>query len=670
MIGTEYCGPVQEPALQHDTTRRITALDGLRGLAVLGVLLFHSGNLAGGYLGVDAFFVLSGFLITGLLLAEVSRTGGVALGAFWARRARRLLPALFLVILGAAAYAYIFAERSEMTRIRGDAFATVAYVANWHSIFTSSSYSDLFSAPSPLQHTWSLAIEEQFYMLWPLMVFGIAAVALRRKLHAARTVFWSCAGAALVAIAWTVFLARSGATTDRLYYGTDTRAPALLMGAALAAWVAWRGHVPSQKARITIEVLAIIAIVTLAASWSVVEFSTRALYSDAALAGLGLLVGLVILAIAHPERGPLARALAIPPLVGLGLISYGLYLWHWPVYAVLTESRMGFDGWGLTAVRIGASLILALASYFLIESPIRHGALHGWVARVATPGVAFVVVAVMVLVTTTAGSPARANAESVSLPKDGATSAAETQQRLKVLEDARIAAAARPPRILLVGDSVAWSLGVGMEDVAGEFGAEVLNASRVGCVLTTGLDSLRSPNFDGSRSVFAPDACDTDWATILTKFDPDLVVLLLGGRAPLSEWQIGGDWVDSCSPTWADWYRSVLPPAFDQLGRGGAKVLLGTFPHVTPARNATTANRRVECVNQVHVAVQSEQPKVGLMDLDGFLCPDANCTRIVGDVIVRPDGFHFSRDGGQWLARQTLPLLVSAARDNRAAQNR
>src|SRR5664279_6531447 len=161
------------PASRGATIPRVRALDGLRGAAVAGVLLFHGGHLLGGYLGVDLFFVLSGFLITSLLLVEAGARGTVGLGHFWARRARRLLPALALLMVGIALYCMVIASPTELAQIRGDALATLAYVANWRAVGASQNYWALFSAPSPLQHTWSLAIEEQFYLIWPLVFLGL-----------------------------------------------------------------------------------------------------------------------------------------------------------------------------------------------------------------------------------------------------------------------------------------------------------------------------------------------------------------------------------------------------------------------------------------------------------------------------------------------------------------
>ena len=208
------------------------ALDGLRGAAVAGVLLFHAGHLRGGYLGVDAFFVLSGFLITSLLLAEGARTGTVALGAFWARRARRLLPALLAVLAFVAVYSLVVASAAERTTIRGDGLATLGYFANWRAIFSGTDYWALFGSPSPLEHTWSLAIEEQFYLVWPLLLVAITA--------APRRVLALAGGLAIASFVWMQVL-YDPASPSRVYFGTDTRLASILIGAALAAWVALTG---------------------------------------------------------------------------------------------------------------------------------------------------------------------------------------------------------------------------------------------------------------------------------------------------------------------------------------------------------------------------------------------------------------------------------------------
>ena len=358
--------------------RHQPALDGLRGAAVAGVLLFHAGHLRGGYLGVDAFFVLSGFLITSLLLVERARSGGIGLGAFWARRARRLLPALFAVLAFVALYALVIASADERASIRADALATLGYVANWRAIFSGADYWALFRSPSPLEHTWSLAIEEQFYLLWPLLVVAVAA--------APRRVLLLASGLGLAS-----FIAMQAlydpASPSRAYYGTDTRLASILVGAALAAWSVMRPPVAGGKRRVLLEIAAIGAVGLLAYAWCRVEGSSTVLYRGG-LFVTAIAVAVVIAAGVHPVRGPVQRALSFRPLCALGLISYGVYLWHWPIYVWLDETRTGIDGWPLVALRIAVTVGVATISYFVLEQPIRRGALSPRVLRPAVPALA------------------------------------------------------------------------------------------------------------------------------------------------------------------------------------------------------------------------------------------------------------------------------------------
>ena len=223
------------------TGRHLPALNGLRALAVIGVVAYHLqlGWASGGYLGVDLFFVLSGFLITSLLLEEWVGTGRVSLAAFWGRRAKRLLPALFLVVAALALYLVLNRLLGgpgangllDLPGLRGDAISTLLYVNNWHSIYAGQSYFAQFSTPSPLQHTWSLAIEEQFYLVWPLVLLLVLRVAPRmwRRTGVMVTVVLGVASSVLMAL-----LFHPGSDPSRIYYGTDTRLFDLMAGASIA----------------------------------------------------------------------------------------------------------------------------------------------------------------------------------------------------------------------------------------------------------------------------------------------------------------------------------------------------------------------------------------------------------------------------------------------------
>ncbi|HEX7604313.1 MAG TPA: acyltransferase, partial [Polyangiaceae bacterium] len=380
------------PASPHRSITHLPALDGLRGLAVLGVVLFHSGGmLKGGYLGVDLFFVLSGFLITSILLAEHRRSGRIALGAFWVRRARRLFPALLALMPAIAVYARVFAQPDELAGLRGDALATLGYVANWRAVFSNKSYWELFAAPSPLEHTWSLAIEEQFYVVWPLLVFGVLVV-LRwssRALLVMTAILTALSVAAML-------LFYSPDSTTRAYFGTDTRAAAILVGAALAMIM---GPDPKlgDRARRWLDPLGVVALVGLGVAWARLDGQDPFLYR----AGFWLseLACLVLIACAVAPGSLVARALSVRPLTYAGSISYGIYLWHWPIDCVLVPERVHVGPLPLLALRLGATLAISMVSYRWLEQPIRTRGLPFGKPLVVVPA-SFALAALVVVVGT------------------------------------------------------------------------------------------------------------------------------------------------------------------------------------------------------------------------------------------------------------------------------
>jgi len=354
----------------------LPGLDGLRALAVIAVLLYHAELywIPGGFLGVEIFFVISGYLITALLLAEWQQRGRLDLPGFWLRRARRLLPALYLLLAVTLALSVVFLP-GEVAGLRSDALAAFGYVTNWYLIFNHESYFEAVGRPSLLQHLWSLAVEEQFYLLWPpLFVLGMTLVRwrFRRALFAALLV-GAAASALLMAL-----LYRPDLDPSRVYYGTDTRATGLLVGAALA--FVWTPKPSRRETGWSIPLL--LDIVGLAALGGLVWFchwldQYQPFLFRGGLALVALLTGVVIMVTVHPRARLLgAGLLGRGPLRWLGLRSYGIYLWHWPVFMVTRpDLDVPISGVPLLILRLAATLVIADLSYRYVETPIRTGAL-------------------------------------------------------------------------------------------------------------------------------------------------------------------------------------------------------------------------------------------------------------------------------------------------------
>ncbi len=400
------------PGTEAKTTavagHHLPALNGLRAVAVIGVVAYHLQLrwASGGYLGVDLFFVLSGFLITTLLLEEWGASGRISLGAFWGRRARRLLPALFLVVGALGLYLIANAVWGgpganglvDLSDLRGDAISTLLYVNNWHSIFVHQSYFAQFSTPSPLQHTWSLAIEEQFYLVWPLVLLLQLRLARRgwRRAGMLLTVSLGVLSSILMAI-----LFHPGADPTRVYYGTDTRLFDLMAGATVAFVAASRPQ-PRLQVRRTLHVVAPLAAAALAVFWVTAGtpggLPTNFMFEGGFLI-CAALAALVVADARLTEPGAFSRALAWRPLHFIGTISYGIYLWHWPVIVYLNGSRTGLSAWPLDLLRIAVTLAVSTASYYLVERPIRQARLRGWVRWWGAP-LAGVVTAVVIVVAT------------------------------------------------------------------------------------------------------------------------------------------------------------------------------------------------------------------------------------------------------------------------------
>ncbi|HSO96144.1 MAG TPA: acyltransferase [Acidimicrobiia bacterium] len=619
--------------------RHIPALDGLRGAAVGAVLLFHAGNLTGGWLGVDLFFVLSGFLITSLLIAERTRRDRISLSAFWARRGRRLLPALFLVLIGVGVYAVVWAAPRELAQIRGDGFATLGYVANWHQIGQGHSYWDLFRAPSPLEHTWSLAIEEQFYLVWPVVLVGLFAWG-----RAPRRVLIAATVGVVASFATMLILYHPGANPQRVYLGTDTRASSILIGAALAALVATRGWTGSRNARTVLETVGVVSLGFLAWAWLRLSGTTPAVYQGLLLA-CSLAAGLVIAAAAHPRTGLVARVFSIRPLRALGVISYGVYLWHWPVYLVADSARVGLSGWPLTTVRIGITLAIAVASYSLVESPIRHGALAGWRIRVLAPA-ALAAALVVVVVATIPPAPPHTNPVSALRHL---TAAADRAKQTPSAPSPPSSAPARPFKVMVTGDSVALRLVPAFQSLGGPLAFHATDRTEIGCGLERGATAHRLA--DGSAAPADVD-CSRAWSSAVARDRPDVAFVSLAGQV-VGDWQVNGRWIHPCQPAYDQWFQHQVVDALSILTRGGARVALAlAAPSFGPDFFA-----RDECIRTAERAATTAVPGASTVDFKDLICPQNHCINTIDGITLRADGMHYEGPAAELIVQWLVPRL-------------
>jgi peptidoglycan/LPS O-acetylase OafA/YrhL len=671
----------------------VPGLDGIRAVAVLGVLAFHGGVswAGGGLLGVDIFFVLSGFLITSLLVGEWASSGSIRFRSFYERRARRLLPALFVTLLVVAAYAHWFALPSTLSTLRGDALSTLAYVANWRFILTGQNYFVRFGPPSPLLHTWSLAVEEQFYLVWPALALFVLRRRGRRGLAVVAT------AGILLSAAVTALLFHHGVSVTRLYYGTDTRVQEVMAGALLAVVIPRIGRrlrvddaapadaapadaapadaapadaerdeggptapgttgtrrPSSLRAGRAVTILGSVGAVALLWALHAVSGERGFLYDGGFLLVAGATVTVILTVVVRP-RAWLSRVLAFGVLAYIGRISYGLYLYHYPLFLMIDGQHTGLSGGALLVVRLAATGAAAVVSYHLVEMPIRNRrVLPGW--RLVVAIVVALAVVITALVVATVPPPPQV------VPK--------VQKKVGVFAVPSTlpagVTAAHPVRILLLGDSLAYTLGYGLGVEAGRWGASLDNQGIVGCDLDP--DSI--VNIEGSITRAAQGCVDWQktWQEKIDRLDPDVVAVLLG-RWEVSDRIIDGKWTRIGEPAWDDLYASELGQAIRILSSRGAHVVVFTLPYITQTTEAPDGtpwdiNQPVR-TNQYNAVVRktvARYPNVAsVLDLNRLLDPRGAYTSTIDGVPVRDDDDeHISLYGGMFLRPSVLPELVT-----------
>ncbi len=654
----------------------VPGLDGLRGLALVAVLAFHQGFgwARGGFLGVSSFFTLSGFLIATLALAEWSGTGRLALGRFWERRARRLLPAALVALAGVAVLQATLGTGSAPT-FRGDLLASLGYVANWRFVATTGDYARLFSDPSPVTHMWSLAIEEQFYLAFPLVFSGVMLLAGRgRRSHGVAGAAWAMVAVASFASAW--LLAGGGGNSGLVYYATFTRAGELLVGVVLGyAFVAARrrsarGATATAAATATAGAAdgsgrrtgravcwahraagggGLVGVGGLALLWHTTTLASPRLFQGLTAANAGL-TALVI--VGATTGGAAAAVLGTRPLRLLGKVSYGAYLYHWPIFLVLDAERTGIGHpWRLFAVRVAATVAVAAASYVLIESPVRFRLPLPRPRLAALLGAAGVAVVAL-----TAVLPVR-DAARAGLPS-GAEEMGWTVE----------ADAPGATRVLLLGDSVAWSLGPSFRawnDGEPAQQVTVTAYTPFGCP-AGGLDvplRINGHPWHGGGDC-------ADWhdhlGDIVAQADADVVVFS-SGVFEMGERQFAGDWYHLGDQVLDGWLREQLVAIADVLSTMDVPVVWATHPHIR-MHDPTDATvpwsdmdendpARVDRLNEIVREVVDGRPRFHTVELGEW-------TRDLPGGEFDPemrDGVHYSGRAAERLAGWLAPEVIAAS---------
>lgn len=655
------------------------ALDGWRGFTIWFAISVHAGYFtAGGVLSLDTFFVLSGFLITGILLREWLRAdekgaGRINLPKFWARRARRLLPGLFVVLAAVLVYAAFLASPLGLEKLRADVLGSLFYVVNWRFILSGQSYFAAFTEPSPVLHLWSLAVEEQFYLFWPPIVLGVLWLA-RRRFRAEGAVVAVGMVALLGAIAsamWMAALYVPGGDPSRVYYGTDTRAQAMLMGAALAVVVTLHGPLRSRGGRTALSVAAALGLVVVVAPW----FASNATrVHDVFYGQFGLLVysvasAIVIWRLAQPSPGVFGRGLQLSPVVWVGAISYEMYLWHWPLYLVVNPARTGLSGAPLLVVRLSSVVALSAVTHFFVGEPIRRGVRlrSPQLARVMMAGVV-VAISVGVLAATVSAEPALSGKTGQVADRNGppevpgaggpSTGAPAAPHQT---------GPAAPLKVLLVGDSQAATLGNGLHADAGlhglsaQPGLAVWNRAILGCSIITVptfvIDGTQQTNRCGGGGTW-----QRQWTADVAAFHPDVVVVQAGAWDLYDVAGTGDSIVRPGDAAWTASYTADVGALFDTLSATGATVVAvrpPCFGTIDVVGGGETPPERLDAtrIAAVGVAWQRAARTHGaqLLDLDATLCPGGSSDRS-----LRPDGAHYDDQG----ADRVAPIV---ARDVRAA---
>jgi peptidoglycan/LPS O-acetylase OafA/YrhL len=675
VTGDERAAPAADPSAPSAPSAPLATgyrpfLDGLRAVAVLGVLVYHLNRdwLPGGYLGVDIFFVLSGYLITMLLLAEHRDKGRIDLPAFWSRRIRRLLPALLVLLVVMAVLINLSGDPLATGAARGDLLSTLFYVANWHFITSGQTYFAQFVAVSPDRHTWSLAIEEQFYLFWPILASVVLGRLGRRGLALIATAVGLASALWMVAIFDPI-------DPSRAYYGTDSRMFELLIGALLAVALAgrWSGRVAAFGRRMA----PLAALVIVAAYVGLADDSD--LYYRGGAVVLSLAVAVLLAGL--EARSWIDRPLSVRPMVLVGLASYGMYLWHFPVI-IFTNQWLGPTTTpSIALLAVAVTFAATAVSYVVVETPIRRrGLLLGYkltparlarVVPVASAIVAAVIVAATLSGVTNPEWDQEPGSIAIHTPPPGSVSPYPASPT-----PGGSGATATPlggPGLIVgaVGDSVMVSAMPGLQSEAASRGWTLIGAALKSCAV--GYEPLYLA--DGSPSTGQCAAVEAMHGQLIDS-RPD-VVLWHDLQSSLARRDGDGRLLEPGTRAWSDDLYADWTRVLDRFLDAGAKVVV-ILPPLRSQQAAGCAGVASEgrCLEiQAQDAVIREATRgwfeslggragVYLVEVDSLLCPDGYpCPASISGLQIRLPGFdqtHFTSAGAAWFAPRLFDRALAA----------
>ena len=645
-------------------------VQGLRAVAIVLVLLFHADipGFTGGYVGVDVFFVISGFVITGLLLRESEFTGKTSILSFYGRRARRIIPAASLVIVVTVAATFIFVGSATGRQSAVDGQWASVFLANFHFAASQTNYLASLQPPSPLQNYWSLAVEEQFYVIYPTIFLLVAGVFVRTSLRL--RVGLVLAATVIGSFVLSILMTASDPATA--FFSPFTRAWELALGGVIALSHSHLRRLP-EAAAAALTWLGLGAIL-----FGAFAFTSATPYPGSAAAIPVVGAGLIIAGgSAQPEWG-VETLLRRRPLQLLGLISYSLYLWHWPILIIATQDR-GVQQLpvGDNVLLLAVALVAAIGTYLILENPVRHSVFLV-ARRWASVIMGLVLIVGSLAVTTVAVASTRAPATGgIGNAVSGSNCRTPPSRQVAGLRARYLAGRpssgtapnGRPLRMAVVGDSTACTMLDGLEAVAPSYNIRVGNGAVIGCGIVS--DTLAPQVPLNAYTQACQQRAEQAESAVIRRQRPDII--LWGSTdegSSIVDPPSGTRVLRSGTPQWEAVMLQRIDARLRFFTARGAKVILLLEPpevHQSGSGGAKAEDRRYGRLNSLLRRAASQYPtKVAVVDLSQLVCPSGPpCPYAVDGVVVRPDNLHYGPNGALWVAERLMPQIVAAAKSLR-----